>query len=159
MIKLPVALLMTAMAMGTCAVAAEDAQDDSQSAKAQAQDCAKLSGKEKDKCVQATPAGPVDMKTGAQKKGKSETAKDRDRAKEENQTGANTPAQSNDAVGKPDERSTTGEAQTGAGDNKSSAKTSPDQSKDTVGQPDKRKTTGEAQSGQQPGKDDVARKQ
>jgi hypothetical protein len=150
--KLPIALLVSAMAMSTCVLAAPE---DSQTAKVKPQDCAKLSGKEKDKCVQATPAGPVDMQTGAQKKGKSEIAKDRDNAKEENQ--ANAPAQGNDAVGHPAERSGTGEAQTGANnDNTSSGKT-PAQSKDTVGRPDKRRTTGEAQSGQEPGQE-VAKK-
>ena len=153
--KLPIALLISAMAMSTCVLAAPE---DNQTSKVKPQDCAKLSGKEKDKCVQATPAGPVDMQTGAQKKGKSEIAKDRDRVKEENEAGTNAPAQGNDAVGHPTERSTTGEAQTGASkDNTSSAKPSPEQSKDTVGQPDKRRTTGEAQSGQEPG-ENVARK-
>ena len=146
---------MSAMAMSTCVLAAPE---DSQTSKVKPQDCAKLSGKKKDKCVQATPAGPVDMQTGAQKKGKSEIAKDRDRATEENQAGANAPAQGNDAVGNPAERATTGEAQTGASkDNTPSGKTSPEQSKDTVGQPDKRRTTGEAQSGQEPG-ENIARK-
>ena len=150
--KLPIALLVSAMAMSTCVLAAPE---DSQSSQATPKDCSKLSGKEKDKCVQATPAGPVDMQTGAQKKGKSEIAKDRDNAKEENQ--ANAPVQGNDAVGHPAERSATGEAQTGANkDNTSSGKT-PAQSKDTVGRPDERRTTGEAQSGQEPGQD-VARK-
>jgi hypothetical protein len=152
--KLPIALLVSAMAMSTCVLAAPE---DSQTSKVKPQDCAKLSGKEKDKCVQATPSGPVDMQTGAQKKGKTEIAKDRDNAKEENQAGANAPAQGNDSVGRPAERSATGEAQTGANqDNTSSGKT-PAQSKDTVGQPDKRRTTGEAQSGQEPGQE-VARK-
>jgi hypothetical protein len=148
--KLPIALLVSAMAMSTCVLAAPE---DSQTSKVKPQDCSKLSGKEKDKCVQATPAGPVDMQTGAQKKGKSEIAKDRARESEENQTGTNAPAQGNDAVGRPAERSGTGEAQTGANkDNTSSGKT-PAQSKDTVGRPDKRRTTGEAQSGQEPGQD------
>lgn len=155
--KLPIALLVGAMAMSTGVLAAEQ---DSQTPKAKPEDCAKLSGKEKDKCTQATPAGPVDMQTGAQRKGKSEIAKDRDRAKqrEENQAGSTAPAQGNDAVGHPEERSATGEAQTGAAkDGTSAANTPPEQSKDTVGQPDERKATGEAQSGQEPG-DNVARK-
>ena len=152
--KLPIVLLISAMAMSTCVLAAPD---DNQPSKVNPQECSKLSGKEKDKCVQATPAGPVDMQTGAQKKGKSEIAKDRDRVNEENQAGTNAPTQGNDAVGQPAERSTTGEAQTGAKDNTSTGKPSPEQSKDTVGQPDKRRTTGEAQSGQEPGQD-VARK-
>jgi len=150
--KLPIALLVGAMAMSASALAAQD----DQTSQATPQDCSKLSGKEKDKCIQATPAGPVDMQTGAQKKGKSEIAKDRDRAKED-QSGANAPAQANDTVGRPGERAASGEAQTGAGDNTSASKTPPEQSKDTVGQPDERRATGEAQSGQEPG-DNVARK-
>ena len=150
--KLPIALLVGAMAMSASALAAQD----DQTSQAMPQDCSKLSGKEKDKCIQATPAGPVDMQTGAQKKGKSEIAKDRDRAKED-QSGANAPAQANDTVGRPGERAASGEAQTGAGDNTSASKTPPEQSKDTVGQPDERRATGEAQSGQEPG-DNVARK-
>lgn len=152
--KLPIALLVGAIAMSASVLAAEQ---DSQTPQAAPNDCSKLSGKEKDKCTQATPAGPVDMQTGAQHKGKSEMAKDRDRAKEENQPGSNAPAQGNDAVGHPAERSATGEAQTGAAKDTSAAKTAPEQSKDTVGQPDERRTTGEAQSGQEPG-DNVARK-
>jgi hypothetical protein len=150
--KLPIALLISAMAMSTCVLAAPE------DSKASPEDCSKLSGKEKDKCVQATPAGPVDMQTGAQKKGKSEIAKDRDNANEENQ--AEAPAQGNDAVGRPSERSATGEAQTGANaGNSSSGNPTPPQSKDTVGQPDKRRATGEAQSGQEPEpSQDVARK-
>ena len=145
--KLPIALLISAMAMSTGVLAAE--QD--KTAKPTAKDCSKLGGKEKDKCVQATPSGPVDMQSGTQKKGKSEIAKDRDRATEENQTDANAPAQGNDAVGRPTERAATGEAQSGTGkDNTSAGKPAPEQSKDTVGQPDKRRATGEAQSGQEP---------
>src|SRR6185436_5785384 len=82
--KLPLALLVSAMAMSTSVLA------DNQTSQAPT-DCSKLSGKEKDKCIQATPSGPVDMQTGAQKKGKSEIAKDRDNTNEENQ--ANAPAQ------------------------------------------------------------------
>lgn len=146
--KLPIALLISTMAMSNCTLAAPD---DSKTSKPNPQDCSKLSGKEKDKCVQATPAGPVEMQTGEQKKGKSEIAKDRDSANQENQSGANAPAQGNDTVGQPAERSTTGEAQTGASDNASANKSSPEQSKDTVGQPNERRATGEAQTGQEPG--------
>jgi len=150
--KLPIALLVSAMAVSTGILAAER---DSQTSQATPEDCSKLSGKEKDKCIQATPAGPVDTQTGAQRKGKSEIAKDRDRAKEENQGEANAPAQANDTVGRPAERSATGEA--GAKDSTSAGNTPPEQSKDTVGHPDERRTTGEAQSGQEPG-ENVARK-
>jgi len=153
--KLPIALLVSAMAMSTCVLAAPE---DGQTPEVKPQDCAKLSGKEKDKCVQATPAGPVDMQTGEQKKGKSEIAKDRDNASEENQ--ANAPAQGNDAIGNPAERSSTGEAQTGTDKDKtSSGKPTPEQSKDTVGQPEKRRTTGEAQSGQEPSENIVKKTQ
>ena len=146
--KLPIALLVSAMAMSTCVLAAEQ---DTKASPDNQHDCSKLSGKEKDKCVQATPAGPVDMQSGTQKKGKSEIAKDRDRATEENQTDANAPAQGNDAVGRPTERAATGEAQSGTGkDSTSAGKSAPEQSKDSVGQPDKRRATGEAQSGQEP---------
>jgi hypothetical protein len=154
--KLPIALLVGAMAMTTGVLAAE--QD--KTAKPTPKDCAKLGGKEKDKCIQATPAGPVDMQTGAQKKGKSEIAKDRDQAKEkaDNQAGTDAPAQGNDAVGHPAERSATGEAQTGTtGGNSPSGKTPAEQSKDSVGHPNKRRATGEAQSGQEPS-ENVAKK-
>jgi hypothetical protein len=140
------------MAMSAGVLAAE--QD--KTAKPTAKDCAKPTGKNKDKCVQATPAGPVDMQTGTQKKGKSEIAKDRDNAKKENQ--ANAPAQGNDAVGQPAERSATGEAQTGTtGGNTPAGKKPPEQSKDTVGHPDQRRATGEGQSGQEPS-ENVAKK-
>lgn len=148
--KLPIAILVSAMTIGTCVQAAEQ---NGQATQAKPQDCSKLSGKEKDKCVQATPAGPVDMQSGTQKKGKSEIAKDRDQQKEQTQGTADAPAQANDAIGQPKERSTTGEAQTGASTAKTApaGKTPPPQSKDTVGHPDARTTTGEAQTGQAPG--------
>lgn len=146
--KLPLAILIGAMTIGTCVQAAER---NSQPAKSP-QDCSKLSGKENDKCVQATPAGPVDMQSGTQKKGKSEIAKDRDQRKEETQGTANAPAQGNDAIGQPKERASTGEAQSGTNAAKTApaGKAPPPQSKDTVGHPDARTTTGEAQTGQAP---------
>jgi hypothetical protein len=149
MTKLPIAILVGAMTIGTCVQAADQ---NGQGTQAAPKDCSKLSGKEKDACVQATPAGPVDMQSGTQKKGKSEIAKDRDQQKEETQGTANAPAQANDAIGKPKERTSTGEAQTGTNAAKAtpSAKTPPPQSKDTVGHPDARTTTGEAQTGQAP---------
>jgi hypothetical protein len=150
MTKLPIAILVGAMTIGTGVQAAEQ---NGQSTKVTPQDCSKLSGKEKDKCVQATPAGPVDMQSGARKKGESEIAKDRDQQKEETQGTANAPAQANDAIGQPKERSATGQAQTGTDAAKTapSGKTPPAQSKDTVGHPDARTTTGEAQTGQSAG--------
>jgi hypothetical protein len=122
-------------------------------------DCSKMTGKEKDKCTQATPAGPVEMQSGEQKKGKSDIAKQRDREKQGNQAGKDAPAQSNAAVGGPEERSPTGQAQTGANaeKNNSSAKNEPQQTKDTVGHPQERGSTGEAQTGKEPG-EGVARK-
>ena len=97
------------------------------------------------------------MQTGAQQKGKSDIAKDRDRENKDKQAGTDAPAQNNDAVGNPEERSPTGQAQTGAEKNSSTSKDHPEQSKDTVGHPAERAATGEAQTGQEPGKD-VARK-
>jgi hypothetical protein len=148
--KLPIAILISAMTIGTCVQAAEQ---NGQSTKATPQDCSKLSGKEKDQCVQATPAGPVDMQSGTQKKGTSEVARNRDQQKEGAQGTTNAPAQANDAIGQPKERSATGQAQTGtdSAKNTPSGKTPPAQSKDTVGHPDARTTTGEAQTGQAPG--------
>jgi len=55
-------------------------------------DCSKLTGKEKDRCIQATPVGPVDVQTGDQSKGKSGSAKERDRMKSDTQAGAGAPA-------------------------------------------------------------------
>ena len=172
--KLLTALLFSAMGLsGAVLAAGQDSQNSQQSnsgksdtaqsgsnqTAAAPKDCSKLSGKEKDKCIQATPAGPVEMQTGAQRKGKSEIAKDRDRAKEGQQAGAEAPAQNNPAVGGPEERSTTGQAQTGANAEKDNAstKTHPEQSKDTIGHPEERTATGEAQTGQEPGQG-VARK-
>ena len=163
--KLITALLFSTLGLGVSVQAADQnsqgSQQDQSSAandKAQApKDCSQLSGKEKDKCTQATPAGPVDMQTGAQQKGKSDIAKDRDRENKDKQAGTDAPAQTNDAVGNPEERSPTGQAQTGAEKNSSTAKDRPEQSEDTVGHPAERAATGEAQTGQEPGKD-VARK-
>src|SRR4051812_37563989 len=104
--KLPIAILVGAMTMSAGVLAADLVKP---TAKPIPADCSKLSGQEKDKCTQATPAGPVEMQTGAQKKGKSEIAKDRDRAKEESQAGSDAPAQSGDTVGQPAKRSSTGE--------------------------------------------------
>ena len=78
--KLSIAVLAGAMALGPYAFAADQV---SPKPEAKPQDCSKLSGKKKDECVQATPAGPVDMKSGKQEKGKSEIAKDRDRKKKD----------------------------------------------------------------------------
>jgi hypothetical protein len=73
-------------------------------------DCSKLSGKEHDECIQATPAGPVDMRTGEKNKAKSEAAAEREQEKAV--TDSQIPAQSRDTVGHPDTAGTTGEGQT-----------------------------------------------
>jgi hypothetical protein len=120
-----------------------------------ANNCDKLSGKEKDKCIQATPAGPVDTTTGHGSKAKSETAKDRDREKAQNSSDSAAPAQSNSSVGHPDKGqpgAATGQAaQTGNSNKTINGKNLPDQSKDTVGHPEERATTGEAKTLQEPG--------
>ena len=123
------------------------------------QDCSKLSGKDKDKCLQATPAGTVDMSTGQGNKAKTETAKERDREKAENPAESGIPAQSNSSVGKPNEQGTTGRGQpdaikngqTGQSDQTQTGKDIPAQSKDTVGHPEERATTGEGTSLREPG--------
>jgi len=133
--------------------------DASQPKKAQAantaKDCSTLSGKEKDKCIQATPAGPVDTTTGQGTKAKSETAKERDREKAQNPTDSAAPVQSNSSVGHPDKgqsgAATGGGDQSGASNKTLSGKNIPAQSKDSVGHPEQRATTGEAQTLQEPG--------
>ena len=139
--------------------------DPAQSGNAQSaktpQDCSNLSGKEKEKCIQATPAGAVDMRTGEGSKAKGAIAKERDREKAESPTESAIPAQSNSAVGHPEHQGTTGEGQNSSAAGKSgqsgqsnqtqSGRTMPTQSKDTVGHPEERATTGEAQSLQESG--------
>ena len=116
-------------------------------------DCSKLSGPEKDKCVQATPAGPVEMDTGEKSKGKSETAKERDRMKDQSSNDNAAPAQSGNSVGRPNEGKEG--AATGQGDPNGAVSGSqiPEQSKDTVGHPEQRSTTGEAKPLREPGQD------
>lgn len=74
-------------------------------------DCAALSGKEYDECIQPTPAGPADLRTGEGSKAKSEVAVERQEEKAQ-QEGGNVPSQSKDTVGHPEAAGTTGEAQT-----------------------------------------------
>ncbi len=165
--RVPIGFLATALLLSTVAVAAEQngqnaGKPDTVRSAAKpvtGKDCAKLAGEEKDKCIQATPAGPVDMQTGSERKGESDIAKQRDRENETTQDATDAPAQGNDAVGHPKERTATGEAQTGTDSAKqgAAAKSPPQQSKDTVGHPEARGTTGEAQSGQEPGQG-IARK-
>jgi len=138
---------------------ADAAQPGSAQAAKTPQDCSKLSGKEKDKCLQATPAGTVDMSTGQGSKAKSETVKERDREKAENPAESGIPAQSNSSVGHPAEQGTTGRGQpdgakndqTGQSDKTQTGKDIPAQSKDTVGHPEDRATTGEGQTLREPG--------
>jgi len=116
-------------------------------------DCSKLSGPEKDKCIQATPAGPVEMDTGDKSKGKSETAKERDRMKDQSSNDNAAPAQSADSLGRPNDGKKG--AATGQGDPNEAVSSSkiPEQSKDTVGHPEQRSTTGEGKPLREPGQD------
>ena len=116
-------------------------------------DCSKLSGPEKDKCIQATPAGPVEMDTGDKSKGKSETAKERDRINDQSSNDNAAPAQSADSLGRPNDGKEG--AATGQGDPNGAVSGSkiPEQSKDTVGHPEQRSTTGEAKPLREPGQD------
>src|SRR5215510_12269017 len=93
-------------------------------------DCAELSGPEKDKCVQATPAGPVEMDTGEKSTDKSEIAKERDRMEHQGSNDNAAPAQSADSLGRPND-SKKGAA-TGQSEDTSSARNeeSTSQSKD-----------------------------
>jgi len=119
-------------------------------------DCSNMSGKEKDKCIQATPAGAVNTSTGEGSKAKGAIAKERDRDKAASSNDSAIPAQSNSAVGHPQQQGTTGEgqngpaagnsSQSGKSDQRQSGETMPPQSKDSVGHPEERATTGEAQS-------------
>jgi hypothetical protein len=72
-------------------------------------DCSKLSGKEHDECIQATPAGPLDVRTGEKNKAKSEAAAERDQEKAA--ADSQIPPQSRDTVGHPATAGTTGEGQ------------------------------------------------
>ncbi len=117
-------------------------------------DCSKLSGPEKDKCIQATPAGPVEMDTGEKSKGKSSTAKERDREKEQSSSDNAAPAQSSNSVGRPNEGkegAATGQGNPSGADQGVRGDKIPEQSKDTVGHPEQRSTTGEAQTLREPG--------
>jgi hypothetical protein len=100
--NLAIAMLAGTMAIGTCAFAAPEVSPEPT---VKPQDCSKLRGKEKDECTQATPAGPVDMKSGKQEKGKSEIAKDRDRKKAGNRAISQDNAPSSDV---PKQRPPTG---------------------------------------------------
>jgi hypothetical protein len=117
-------------------------------------ECDKLSGKERDNCIQATPAGPVEMTTGQGSKGKSDTAKERDQEKAQRSSETAAPAQSNDSMGHPEKGApgaATGQAAETERTNKTlNGKNIPEQSKDTVGHPEQRATTGEAKPLQEP---------
>ena len=71
-------------------------------------DCDALSGKEYDECIQATPAGPADLRTGEGSKAKSEVAVERQEEKAES-VGEGVPKQSQDSLGHPEEAGTTGQ--------------------------------------------------
>jgi hypothetical protein len=105
-----------------------------------AKDCATLSGKDKDQCIQATPAGPVDTTTGQGSKAKSATAKERDREKAQSPTDSAAPVQSNSSLGHPDKGQSgaaTGEGDQPGNSNKTlSGRNIPAQSKDSVGHPE-----------------------
>jgi hypothetical protein len=111
MSKLIAHLVILGFGLGlNAAVAQNDAGKENAGANGPAkQDCSKLSGKEHDQCIQATPAGPVDMKTGEKNKAKSEAAAERDQDKAAADSGI--PAQSKDTVGHPESAGTTGEGQ------------------------------------------------
>jgi len=74
-----------------------------------AKDCAALTGKEYDQCIQATPAGPVDLRTGEGSTEKSELAVERKEAQTQESVGEGVPAQSLDSLGHPEQAGTTGE--------------------------------------------------
>ena len=113
--KLSIAMLVGAMALCTGALA-DQAETQATQAKPKAKSCDELSGKEKDKCIQATPAGPVVMTTGEKKKGKSEIAKDRDRAKAGDPETQNASDQGSDmdVSGQPKQQPPVNEAQAAA---------------------------------------------
>jgi len=156
MFKALIAVVTLALGLSVNPATAQNTNSDSQTnpqpldakSAGMPKDCSQLSGKEKDRCVQATPVGPVDVQSGDQNKGKSEATKERDR-NTDSQAGASAPAQSNESVGHPDQKATTGEAQTGTGAQQSEQ--IPEQSKDALGHPEERKATGQAQTGQEPG--------
>jgi hypothetical protein len=116
-------------------------------------DCSKLSGPEKDKCTQATPGGPVEMDTGEKSKGKSETAKERDRMKDQTSNDNAAPAQSGNSVGRPNDGKEGAATGQGNPNGPVSGSKIPEQSKDTVGHPEQRSTTGEAKPLREPGQD------
>jgi hypothetical protein len=113
MSKLIAHLVIAGFGIGLNAASAQNADTGRENADAPAraqQDCSKLSGKEHDECIQATPAGPVDMRTGEKNKAKSEAAAERDQQKAAEDTAI--PPQSRDTVGHPETAGTTGEGQT-----------------------------------------------
>ena len=108
--KLPIAMLVGAMAITTGALA-DEAERQTTQAKPKPKSCAELSGKEKDECTQATPAGPVEMTTGEQQKAKSEIAKDRESVKADSDPASPPPDQSSDVGGQPKQRPPVDETQ------------------------------------------------
>jgi hypothetical protein len=115
MSKLIVPLVVAGLSLGLNVAVAQDSttnKDGARAARGTQQDCATLSGKEQDECIQATPAGPVDMETGKQNKAKSEMAVDRDREKAESTGADDIPKQSQDTVGHPSANRSPGEGET-----------------------------------------------
>jgi len=74
-------------------------------------DCDALTGKEYDECIQPTPAGPADLRTGEGSKAKSEVAVERKEEKAE-AVGEGVPKQSLDSLGHPEDAGTTGQGST-----------------------------------------------
>lgn len=75
-------------------------------------DCDALSGKDYDECIQPTPAGPADLRTGEGSKAKSEIAVERQEEKAQESVGEGVPKQSKDSIGQPQEAGTTGQGST-----------------------------------------------
>ena len=114
MTKLIAHLVVAGLVVGANTVLAQNSSSDKDNARPHApaeRDCTKLSGKERDQCIQATPAGPVDTETGQGNKAKSDIAKERDAAKAESQAAKDIPVQSQDTVGHPNAVKPTGEGQ------------------------------------------------
>jgi len=114
MSKLITHLVVAGLTIGFNAAVAQKVNADQDEARTHARaerDCSKLSDKERDQCLQATPAGPVDTETGQGNKSKSDIAKERDREKAESAAASDIPVQSQDTVGHPDAVKPTGEGQ------------------------------------------------
>ena len=166
MSKLLTCLVLAGFGLGLNIASAQNVDSDKTNAQGQAKgnaekgvsaqaagapkDCTKLSGPEKDKCIQATPAGPVEMDTGEKSTGKSEIAKERDRMKDQSSNDNAAPAQSADSLGRPNDGkkgAATGQSEdTSSARNEQSAPQSqeiPQQSMPSVGHPAEGGQTGQ----------------